>query len=211
MVAASIGLGLFAFRRVEYSTNCGGSSRRTPMRHASCAPLSASSSPCCSSASVNCCGRRRPVVALPDADELDAATRVIARQGRTLPNLVFLRDKALLWDETRTAFMMYAVQGRTWVALGDPRRAPRKRLNRWSRRSSSAATTTRACPCSTRPRSSGCTSTPISASRSPSLARRRVFPAALRDRGKRPQEAPDHDEPHRERRAASSASSIRLQ
>jgi len=62
----------------------------------------------------------RPVVALPDADELDAATRVIARQGRTLPNLVFLRDKALLWDETRTAFMMYAVQGRTWVALGDP-------------------------------------------------------------------------------------------
>jgi phosphatidylglycerol lysyltransferase len=33
---------------------------------------------------------------------------------------VYLRDKALLFNDDRTAFVMYGVQGRTWVALGDP-------------------------------------------------------------------------------------------
>ena len=40
--------------------------------------------------------------------------------GHRLSNLVFLRDKALLFDDDRMGFVMYAVQGRTWVALGDP-------------------------------------------------------------------------------------------
>jgi phosphatidylglycerol lysyltransferase len=31
-----------------------------------------------------------------------------------------LRDKAALFNEARTAFVMYGVQGRTWVAMGDP-------------------------------------------------------------------------------------------
>jgi phosphatidylglycerol lysyltransferase len=33
---------------------------------------------------------------------------------------VFLRDKGLLFDHDRRGFVMYAVQGRTWVAMGDP-------------------------------------------------------------------------------------------
>ena len=37
-----------------------------------------------------------------------------------VPLLVYLRDKALLFDDERRAFVMYAVQGRTWVAMGDP-------------------------------------------------------------------------------------------
>ena len=54
-----------------------------------------------------------------DAD-LEAAGAVIAAQAATLPYLVYLRDKALLFDEDRKGFVMYGVQGRTWVALGDP-------------------------------------------------------------------------------------------
>ena len=54
-----------------------------------------------------------------DADLRDAA-RAIAAQPATFPNLAFLGDKALLFDDERTAFVMYGVQGRTWVALGDP-------------------------------------------------------------------------------------------
>ncbi len=54
-----------------------------------------------------------------DAD-LDVASRVIASQGETYPNLVYLRDKAVLFDDSRQAFIMYGVQGRTWVALRDP-------------------------------------------------------------------------------------------
>ncbi|HET8772626.1 MAG TPA: bifunctional lysylphosphatidylglycerol flippase/synthetase MprF [Thermoanaerobaculia bacterium] len=34
--------------------------------------------------------------------------------------LVLTRDKLLLWNEARTAYLMYGVQGRSWVALGDP-------------------------------------------------------------------------------------------
>ncbi len=54
-----------------------------------------------------------------DAD-IDDAGRAIAAQTATFPFLVYLRDKALLFNEARTAFVMYGVQGRTWVALGDP-------------------------------------------------------------------------------------------
>jgi phosphatidylglycerol lysyltransferase len=56
----------------------------------------------------------------PGDAELEAAGRVIEAQTSTSPNLVYLRDKALLFTDDRAAFVMYGVQGRTWVALGDP-------------------------------------------------------------------------------------------
>jgi phosphatidylglycerol lysyltransferase len=56
----------------------------------------------------------------PGARELAEAEVSIHRQTSTAPNLVYLRDKALLFNETRDAFVMYGVQGRTWVAMGDP-------------------------------------------------------------------------------------------
>lgn len=54
-----------------------------------------------------------------DAD-LVAAESIIDGQTATFPYLLFLRDKAVLFDAERKAFLMYGVQGRTWVALGDP-------------------------------------------------------------------------------------------
>lgn len=54
-----------------------------------------------------------------DAD-LAAASAVIAAQKATTPNLVYLRDKSVLFSDDRRAFVMYGVQGRTWVAVGDP-------------------------------------------------------------------------------------------
>jgi phosphatidylglycerol lysyltransferase len=56
----------------------------------------------------------------PTTEDLADAERVIAAQPATTPVLVYLRDKAVLFDESRTAFVMYGVQGRTWLALGDP-------------------------------------------------------------------------------------------
>ena len=53
-------------------------------------------------------------------EELDAAAAIIQSQTSTVPYLVFLRDKALLFNEQRSAFVMYGVQGRSWIALGDP-------------------------------------------------------------------------------------------
>jgi phosphatidylglycerol lysyltransferase len=52
--------------------------------------------------------------------ELEDAARVIASQSSTFPCLVYLADKALLFNEDRSAFVMYGVKGHTWVALGDP-------------------------------------------------------------------------------------------
>jgi phosphatidylglycerol lysyltransferase len=54
-----------------------------------------------------------------DAD-IEDASKALAVQTSTFPYLVYLRDKALLFNDDRTAFVMYGVQGRTWVALGDP-------------------------------------------------------------------------------------------
>jgi phosphatidylglycerol lysyltransferase len=59
-------------------------------------------------------------VAAPTDDDLLAVSAIIERQPWTFPSLAFLRDKAVLFDDERQAFVMYGVQGRTWVALGDP-------------------------------------------------------------------------------------------
>jgi phosphatidylglycerol lysyltransferase len=62
----------------------------------------------------------RPERHVPSDAEIEAAGRVIEAQTATLPFLVYLRDKSLIFDPEGTAFLMYAVQGDTWVALGDP-------------------------------------------------------------------------------------------
>lgn len=56
----------------------------------------------------------------PTDEDLADAARAIDQQTATYPNLVYLRDKGLLFNDDRSAFVMYGVQGRTWVALGDP-------------------------------------------------------------------------------------------
>jgi phosphatidylglycerol lysyltransferase len=57
---------------------------------------------------------------LPTDAEMDAVRRILEGADRPEANVVHLRDKALLFNDARTAFIMYAVHGRSWVALGDP-------------------------------------------------------------------------------------------
>lgn len=61
-----------------------------------------------------------PRIRPADAPDLAAVETIVAGQSMTLPFLAFLGDKSLLFDEDRAGFVMYGVQGRTWVALGDP-------------------------------------------------------------------------------------------
>jgi phosphatidylglycerol lysyltransferase len=56
----------------------------------------------------------------PTTADLDDAGAIIARQPRTSAQLVYLRDKGILFNADRTGFLMYGVQGRTWVTMGDP-------------------------------------------------------------------------------------------
>jgi phosphatidylglycerol lysyltransferase len=57
---------------------------------------------------------------LPTDAEMDTVRGILKASDRAEANVVFLRDKALLFNDAQTAFIMYAVHGRSWVALGDP-------------------------------------------------------------------------------------------
>jgi phosphatidylglycerol lysyltransferase len=57
---------------------------------------------------------------LPTDADLASADTAIQSQRSCSAFLAYLGDKGLLWNADRSAFLMYAVQGRTWVALHDP-------------------------------------------------------------------------------------------
>jgi phosphatidylglycerol lysyltransferase len=118
-IGASVWLGLFAFKHVDYSRDLWwqfelqGDASRFLRGSVGAAVV------------VLLFGFARligyaPHDAPPTPADLEDAARVIAGQPSTFPNLAFLEDKSLLFDDTRSAFIMYAVQGRTWAALGDP-------------------------------------------------------------------------------------------
>jgi phosphatidylglycerol lysyltransferase len=58
--------------------------------------------------------------ATPSAQDLADAARIADASSDSEAWLSVLGDKALLFNEARTAFIMYAVEGRSWVALRDP-------------------------------------------------------------------------------------------
>jgi phosphatidylglycerol lysyltransferase len=59
-------------------------------------------------------------VALPDKAELDRAAALIADLPDVSASLALVGDKALLFSRTGQGMLMYGVEGRSWVALGDP-------------------------------------------------------------------------------------------
>ena len=62
--------------------------------------------------------RVRP--ALATADDLDRARMIIAAQDNPDANFALTGDKALLFSDSGRSFLMYGVQARSWIALGDP-------------------------------------------------------------------------------------------
>jgi phosphatidylglycerol lysyltransferase len=119
-LAASVWLGLFAFKHVEYSRELwwqfeiqGEASRflRASVGAAVVLLLAGFA---------RLIGYAPHEAPAPTDADLEDAGKAIAAQTSTFPFLVFLRDKSLLFNDDRTAFVMYGVQGRTWVALGDP-------------------------------------------------------------------------------------------
>jgi len=119
-MAASIWLGVFAFKHVEYSSDLwwqfalhGEASRFLR------ASVGASIAVLLFAAARLLGFAPHEAPEATDAD-LEAAGTIVRLQTETRPNLVYLKDKAILFDEKRTGFVMYGVQGRTWVALGDP-------------------------------------------------------------------------------------------
>jgi len=52
--------------------------------------------------------------------KLDALTPALAYAKRADAHLAFLQDKQFLFHEAGDAFIMYAVRGKSWIAMGDP-------------------------------------------------------------------------------------------
>ncbi len=57
---------------------------------------------------------------LPTVRDLDRAVEVAASSARTYAYLAVLGDKQLLFNDSRTAMLMYGVERRSWVSMGDP-------------------------------------------------------------------------------------------
>lgn len=62
----------------------------------------------------------------PSSEEIRKARAVIASSEDTGAHLALLGDKSLLFSDGGDAFLMYGVEGRSWVALGDPLGNPRE-------------------------------------------------------------------------------------
>ena len=61
-------------------------------------------------------GRPHP----PQPEEWEQIESIVARAPHTYAQLAYLGDKSLLWNERGNAFIMYGVEGRSWIAMGDP-------------------------------------------------------------------------------------------
>ena len=65
--------------------------------------------------------RRPPPCRMPpSSDEMDRAIEILGSQPNASAGLVRLGDKKVLFSDCGTAFIMYAQQGRSWIALFDP-------------------------------------------------------------------------------------------
>ncbi|HSY47320.1 MAG TPA: bifunctional lysylphosphatidylglycerol flippase/synthetase MprF [Thermoanaerobaculia bacterium] len=56
----------------------------------------------------------------PRIEEIERAAAIISHEKNSQTNLALLGDKPLLFSPSGNAFLMYGVEGRSWIAMGDP-------------------------------------------------------------------------------------------
>ncbi|HEX2092702.1 MAG TPA: bifunctional lysylphosphatidylglycerol flippase/synthetase MprF [Longimicrobiaceae bacterium] len=120
VVGASIWLGFFAFKHVEYSSDLWW---RFAVDQGAPRFLRASVGATTVILAFGVFLLLRPAppeIVRPTEEDLAAVEPILRAQSSTVPFLVYLRDKTILFNEERDAFLMYGVQGRTWVAMGNP-------------------------------------------------------------------------------------------
>ncbi len=62
----------------------------------------------------------KPPILPPSGADLERAAVIIQNAHDTSANLALLGDKNLLFNEDRTAFIMYQASGSSWISMGDP-------------------------------------------------------------------------------------------
>ncbi|MBB4636348.1 bifunctional lysylphosphatidylglycerol flippase/synthetase MprF [Longimicrobium terrae] len=125
VVGAAVWLGFFAFKHVEYSDELWW---RFALNQDAPRALRATMLAIVLMLAFGVLRLLKPAPAgilLPSDEDLQNASRLIQSQSSTVPYLVYLRDKTVMFSDDGQAFLMYAVQGGTWVAMGDPVGDPR--------------------------------------------------------------------------------------
>jgi phosphatidylglycerol lysyltransferase len=120
VVAASVWVGLTAYRHIEYSSDLWWTfafDANAPRM------LRASLVVSILAAAFLLTNLMRPSARRPSprtAPGIGQIERVIARSSSTLACAALAGDKRLLFSDTGESFIMYQVQGRSWIGLGDP-------------------------------------------------------------------------------------------
>jgi phosphatidylglycerol lysyltransferase len=120
VLAATLWLGFFSFKHVEYSHDLWWqftlSAEAPRFLRATVGVLSLA----VAVSLARLLRPARPAAIVSTIAREHPARAIVASSPRTQANLVFLGDKAMLLNERASAFIMYGVSGRTWVAMGDP-------------------------------------------------------------------------------------------
>jgi phosphatidylglycerol lysyltransferase len=120
VIAGSVWLGVFAYRHVEYSQELWW---QFTLRGDAPRFLRATVGVIALTVLVGTLRLFRPAAPEPskptDAD-MRKALPLIDASGDTTAHLALLGDKNLLFSESERSFIMYGIEGRSWVAMGDP-------------------------------------------------------------------------------------------
>src|SRR5258708_522604 len=120
VLISSAWLGFFSYKHVEYSSDLWW---RFPARADAPRSLRASVGVVGALLIFSIRHLLRPAAHEPDrpsAEELDHARQVLLTERNSQGNIALLGDKPLLFSDTGKTFIMYGVEGRSWVAMGDP-------------------------------------------------------------------------------------------
>ncbi|MEJ2428829.1 MAG: bifunctional lysylphosphatidylglycerol flippase/synthetase MprF, partial [Deltaproteobacteria bacterium] len=61
-----------------------------------------------------------PKPLIPTPKDMDRISAIVQQSPQTSADLALVGDKNILFSHQGTAFIMYAVEGRSWIAMGDP-------------------------------------------------------------------------------------------
>ncbi|WP_254360663.1 bifunctional lysylphosphatidylglycerol flippase/synthetase MprF [Corallococcus exiguus] len=120
VVGASVWLGFFSYRHVEYRNDLwwhfAFSGNAPRFLRASVGVLGATIVAGLAALLRPASPRTHP----PTVEELQRVRPLVASAPESMASLALVGDKSLLLNDAGTAFLMYGVSGRAWVSMGDP-------------------------------------------------------------------------------------------
>ena len=120
VMASSVWLGFFVYQHVDYSHDLWWQFTLSGNAPRFLRAMVGTSSLVLLFALVKLLRPSRVTMQSPNVHEIKRAQAIIADSPQTTANLALLGDKNLLFNDANTAFVMYAIEGRSWITLGDP-------------------------------------------------------------------------------------------